>query len=137
MHKTGSTHATQTVREPSENHQGTVRDARTTRRSRELAMLTDRGVDPKHASDWLTARGKSALTETALAGVEREAATAGISLADAVRIAAERGWRGFSASWLTNQSRPGRVGVEVANQQAVEEFVGASSNVIEGDFHHA
>lgn len=104
VHKTGSTHATQSVSEPSVNHQGTIRDTRTTRRSRELSLLTGRGVDPKHAVDWLTIRGKHALTDTALAGIEREAAAAGITLAEAVRIAAERGWRGFSAAWLADKS---------------------------------
>jgi hypothetical protein len=39
------------------------------------------------------------LTETALKAMEREAAKAGISLDEAVRICAEKGWRAFNASW--------------------------------------
>lgn len=52
--------------------------------------------------DWLEARRKKGAgkpTETALAGVVREAATAGISLEDAIRESAERSWISFRADW--------------------------------------
>lgn len=58
------------------------------------------GVNPQHAADWLKARGKVPLTATALAGLRREAAKAGVTVAEAVQQCAERGWRGFKADWL-------------------------------------
>jgi len=65
------------------------------------AALVDMGVDQQHAKDWLVVRKqkKSPLTQTALDGVSREAAKAGITLADAVKISAERSWISFKADW--------------------------------------
>ena len=64
--------------------------------------LAAQGVDRQHAADWLKVRrdkGAKHLTPTAWAAVCREAGRAGISPAEAVRICAEREWRGFDASW--------------------------------------
>ena len=63
-----------------------------------LAALLAEGVERQVAEDWLAVR-KAKLTQTALDGVIREAGKAGISVGEAVRIAAERGWRGFKADW--------------------------------------
>jgi hypothetical protein len=59
--------------------------------------------------DWLRVRGRNPLTETAWAGMVSEAAKAGMTPAEAVRVCAERGWRGFRAEWLTrgDNARPG------------------------------
>jgi uncharacterized protein YdaU (DUF1376 family) len=46
---------------------------------------------------------KAAITETAIAGIEREAEKAGISLNDALRTCCERGWRGFKAEWTVEK----------------------------------
>ena len=64
--------------------------------------LVAEGVDKGVAADWLAVRkAKNApLTETALEAVKREAAKAGMAIGDAVRVAAEKGWRGFEARWL-------------------------------------
>lgn len=64
-------------------------------------QLVGMGCDPEHARDWLQVRKKkkSDLTPTAWKGVEREAAKAGISVAMAVQISAERGWIGFKSDW--------------------------------------
>lgn len=56
------------------------------------------GVDATHLKDWIKAR-KSPLTETAWIGLKTEAAKAGISPAEAVRICAVKGWRGFDSTW--------------------------------------
>ena len=60
--------------------------------------------------DWLKVRGRNALTDTAWGAMLKEASKAGISPAEAVKVCAERGWRGFRADWLTRDkvSRPGR-----------------------------
>jgi hypothetical protein len=60
--------------------------------------------------DWMKARGRNALTDTAWGAMLNEASKAGITPAEAVKVCAERGWRGFRADWLTRDkvSRPGR-----------------------------
>lgn len=69
-----------------------------------LAVLIDHGVPEQAAKDHLLVRKqkKQALTESALAGMKREAEKAGISFVDAVVIAAENGWASFKAAWYQN-----------------------------------
>jgi hypothetical protein len=73
-------------------------------------VLVDAGVQSQHLDDWLEVRATPAkkagpLTATAWAAVCREAAQAGLTLDDAVRIAAENSWAGFKASWWLNLQR--------------------------------
>lgn len=70
-------------------------------KKRESDLLAEFEIVGQLAEDFLKLRkAKSApITETALKGFQREAAKAGISLSDAITIAIERNWRGFSASW--------------------------------------
>lgn len=84
-----------------------------------VALLVERGVAEQVARDWMQVRkdkGVKTLTPTALAGVEAEAAKAGVSLGHAIRIAAESSWQGFKASWYERlkqesvASRQGAVG---------------------------
>ncbi len=67
----------------------------------ESDLLAEFGIVGQLAEDFLKLRKtkKAPITETALKGFQREAAKAGISLSDAITIAIERNWRGFSASW--------------------------------------
>jgi hypothetical protein len=73
------------------------------------AYLFARGIDAGLATDWLTLRkAKDAPpTRTALDGIEREATKAGLTLADALRVCCERGWRGFKAEWLEHERHAG------------------------------
>ena len=73
-----------------------------------LAALLALGVDAQVAADWLAVRKakRAALTQTALDDVVAEAGKAGISVAQAVRICAARGWQGFRASWDWRDDRP-------------------------------
>lgn len=70
------------------------------------ADLQARGVDPQVAADFLALRAKkrAPVTATALAGLEREAAAAGVTLNVALRTSAERGWQGFKAEWVRPES---------------------------------
>lgn len=70
--------------------------------------LVAEGVDAKHARDWLKVRRskKAPLTETAWERVKAEAVKAGLSIADAVKFSAERGWQGFMASWYEKNKPP-------------------------------
>jgi hypothetical protein len=67
------------------------------------------GVPEQAAKDFLTTRKakKAPLTQTALDGIQREAAKAGMTLAAAVTLAAESGWQGFKAKWLNDSPRAG------------------------------
>jgi hypothetical protein len=59
-------------------------------------------IPPNFLADYLKVRkAKKAgeFTPTAISGMEREAAKAGLSLAEAVRVCAEWGWQGFNAGW--------------------------------------
>lgn len=73
-----------------------------------LAALLALGVEAQVAADWLAVRRakRAALTQTALDDVVAEAGKAGISVAQAVRICAARGWQGFRASWDWRDDRP-------------------------------
>ncbi len=74
-----------------------------------LDLLAAEGVDEQVAKDWVSIRKaqKAPLTETAMAGVRREASNAGLTVAQAVQISVERGWRGFKADWLAADKRLG------------------------------
>jgi DNA-binding transcriptional ArsR family regulator len=71
-----------------------------------LALLVSMNVCESVASDWMQIRKtkKSAITQTALDGIQREADKAGLSLENALRVCCERGWAGFAADWYTNAS---------------------------------
>ena len=64
------------------------------------------GVDEQVWQDFLVHRNrmKAPVTYTAMQGFIREAANAGVTLEDALRISVERGWRGFRADWA--QEKP-------------------------------
>lgn len=64
--------------------------------------LVDLGVDRVVAESWLAVRKdkRQPLTATALQGVIREAGKAGLTLSQAIVMAAENSWAGFKASWL-------------------------------------
>jgi len=53
---------------------------------------------------------RAPVTETVVAGIRREAAAAGVTLADALRTCVERGWQSFRADWAQagrgGQSKP-------------------------------
>lgn len=74
--------------------------------------LVAQGVDRQHADDWLAVRKAKGtpLTHTAWDQTVAEAQKAGVSPAEAVRIAAANGWAGFRASWLQRQDAPSQTG---------------------------
>ena len=60
------------------------------------------GVDPKIVHDFKALRKakRAAITETAVAGIRREADKAGMTLESAMAMCCERGWTGFKAEWV-------------------------------------
>lgn len=65
------------------------------------------GIDPQVAKDFRALRAKlrSPITTTAMKGIEREAARAGMSMQDALQVCCERGWRGFKAEWMDGKGK--------------------------------
>lgn len=65
------------------------------------AMLFE-GIPEQVVRDFkkLRATKKAAITETAVAGIKREAEKAGMTLAAALAMCCERGWAGFKADWV-------------------------------------
>jgi len=62
------------------------------------------GLPADLVRDYLAVRKakKCKLTATAVAGLEREAAKAGLTLEQAVRVCCERSWAGFTLDWYIN-----------------------------------
>ena len=70
------------------------------------------GVTDSVWQDWLKLRKakKAAVTQTALDGIEREAAKAGVSLQVALETCCERGWTGFKAEWMASKPQDKNLG---------------------------
>lgn len=66
------------------------------------------GIDPQVVRDFRTLRKakKAAITPTVIAGIKREADKAGYTLENALRTCCERGWQGFKAEWVRDNSTP-------------------------------
>lgn len=80
-----------------------------TRGSGKVKVERPEDCDEQSWKDWMKVRGRNALTETAWGAFLNEASKANISPAEAVRICAERSWRGFRAEWL-DRDKVGRIG---------------------------
>ena len=77
--------------------------------SADLAALANIGVETQLAKDWLQTRKEKragSLTQTVIAALQREAEKAGLTVPQAVQVAAERGWARFHASYLHNETQP-------------------------------
>lgn len=63
------------------------------------------GVSIKVWADFLKLRKtlKAPVTETAMAGIQREALKAGMNLEQALTVCIERSWRSFKSDWLGDQ----------------------------------
>lgn len=69
------------------------------------ALLAENGIVGQLADDYVAIRvAKNApLTATAMEGLKREAAKAGMTLVQAITYSTEQGWQGFKAEWLLNK----------------------------------
>lgn len=69
---------------------------------------------------------RAALTDTAMDGIRREAAKAGIGLADALAYCCEAGWQGFNAGWYADRQGAARGAAatgETAYQRSMRERI--------------
>lgn len=66
--------------------------------------------DRQVVDDWLAVRRAKNLpvTKTALSGIEREAAKAGMTHADVLRLCCEKSWGSFSSKWIDQQQAGSR-----------------------------
>jgi pyocin large subunit-like protein len=119
-----------TVKEPSREPSGEPK------KEKPQAALVD--VDPQVVSDWAAMRKakKAPITETAIAGVRREAAKAGISMQRALEISVERNWIGFKADWYVEQKQVNghRHAGPVSKQGALEARNAAVAEQLKGEF---
>lgn len=73
-----------------------------------ILYLLDSGCTEESIDDWLAARKAKhsvPVNQSVINYLEREAATANISVAKAVSIAAECGWQNFTAKWYFDRIR--------------------------------
>ena len=113
-----------TVSEPS-----TTKPKSTTTPDGELFV----GVSDQVVADFKAMRKnqKAAITKTAIAGIQREADIAGISLEAALTICCERNWRGFKAEWMQSQqarAAPAHQSIHDQRAQAIAELTGKKKN---------
>lgn len=95
---------------PITNNHKPITNKTNTPRKRDESVSVDYlisvGCEAQAARDWLAIRKtkKLPLTQTALKTIQSEADKAGVTLANAIEIAASNSWAGFKASWLQNQA---------------------------------
>lgn len=78
-----------------------------------VAMPKPEGVSEQIWEEFKRHRNKKrgVTVPTVIDYFRREAAKAGISLEDAMRISIERGWQGFEAEWVKDKSQPNKPGL--------------------------
>jgi uncharacterized protein YdaU (DUF1376 family) len=89
--------------------------------TRVRAIAKPDGVDESVWVDFLQIRKakKSPLTQTAIDGITREAAKAGLTLGNALAVCCERGWQGFKADWMASLTQGRDKGLETDYQRAM------------------
>lgn len=81
---------------------------------------------------------KAPLTETALSGIENEAAKAGFSLEDALKECCARGWQAFKADWVRpSMTLSGTSGATMNKQEALEARNRAIAQELAREHSHA
>lgn len=91
------------------NSGNAAKPKKTDTHSADLAALENMGVETQLAKDWLQTRKEKragSLTQTVMSALQREAEKAGLTVPQAVQVAAERGWARFNASYLHNETQP-------------------------------
>ena len=85
-------------------------------------------VDSQVVADFKAHRKakKAPINATAIAGIEREAQKAGITLQDALTLCCTRGWVGFKAEWVTQPSRASPQSRQEKTQNWINELTGKS-----------
>lgn len=92
-------------------------------------ILASIGVDGQLAQDFISLRKqkKAAITETAIKGICREASKANLTPMEAIQICCERGWAGFKAEWVMEQSKKSN-NVQDARLEVARKIMGNTQN---------
>lgn len=88
-----------------------------------------RALPPELLADYMKVRkAKRAgeFTATAIDGMEREAASVGLSLEDAMRYCCEAGWQGFNANWYAERQAKPR---QSAQAKTISDLTGGLASV--------
>lgn len=82
------------------NHKEPSRTVRSNHQDTDVSALSELPADLRR--DFLAVRRlkRAPVTETAIAGIRREAEKAGLAFPDAIRMCVERNWTGFKADWV-------------------------------------
>tara|TARA_R110002051_G_scaffold324424_2_gene421644 strand:+ start:38466 stop:39176 length:711 start_codon:yes stop_codon:yes gene_type:complete len=91
-------------------------------------ILVEMGADKEAVSDWMEVRKnkKASNTKTALKGFLTQVEKAGITVAQAVEIAAEKSWCGFQASWYEKINKNGNKNkdiMQISSESSWEEGI--------------
>jgi hypothetical protein len=110
-HEAGTQEASHGARSGHTQEEGKERKEEKKTRVRAIASRPD-GVSEALWARFIDMRkAKSApVTQRALDGLQREAAKAQWPLADVLAYCVSKNWRGFEASWVRGQIRPGGIG---------------------------
>jgi uncharacterized protein YdaU (DUF1376 family) len=101
-----STKRERSVNEPPPNHKPRTKNQEPiTNKPVKTTAPMPHGIDARIWVDWIALRKskKAAVTETAIKGIEREAAKAGMTLEQVLVTCCERGWAGFKAEWVQDK----------------------------------
>lgn len=79
-------------------------EVKTSNEKKRIKRVTPDGVLPQVWNDFLQLRKekRSAVTDTVMRGIEKEASKAGLSLNDALEHCCVAGWQSFNAEWYAN-----------------------------------
>ena len=104
---------------PITNNQEPITNKNTTPRKRDDTVSVDYlvsiGCDAQAARDWISIRKgkKLPLTTTALKNIQSEAGKAGVTLGEAITIAAGNSWAGFKAAWVDDLAGSRQNGAQI------------------------
>ena len=84
----------------------TEKETETKKEKKATSVATPEGVNPDVWNDFMALRKakKAAVTLTAIAGLQREADKANMTLEQVMSMCCERGWAGFKADWMVGQA---------------------------------
>ena len=120
--KANNTNRARTVNEPPPNHKPITNNQEPNKRNTS-AIAPPEGVSLSVWDDFKKLRKskKSALTETALTGIVREANKAGWTLEAALRECCERGWTSFKSEWVADKTTGSNGNGETPYQRSMRE----------------
>lgn len=101
------------------------------REEKKKGIATPDGVSESVWQDFkkLRTAKKSPITKTALLGISREAAKAGLTLATVLEMCCERGWVGFKAEWAQENRNPAKPSYGQVQRDRIAEFTGKNTEV--------